>query len=151
MPDYNLDRLRNIIGEINAAYTKLEKIKEISKEEFLDSPEKIDSAKYNLIVVMEGACDICNHIAVKAGGHAPKSYADCFSILEELKLLSPELSTKLKLMAEFRDILVHRCWEIDNDRVYDIIKQDIPAVSEYVKTVDSYIQQERQNEIKKDR
>ena len=26
MPDYNLDRIRNIIGEINAAYTKLEMV-----------------------------------------------------------------------------------------------------------------------------
>ena len=142
MPDYNLDRIRNIIGEINAAYTKLEKIKVLNKEEFLDSQEKIDSAKYNLIVVMEGACDICNHIAAKAGGQAPTSYADCFSILEELKILSTELSTKLKLMAKFRNLLVHRYWKIDNNRVYDIIKQDIAAVSEYVKTVDSYIQQE---------
>jgi uncharacterized protein YutE (UPF0331/DUF86 family) len=142
MPDYNLDRIRNIIGEINAAYNKLEKIKELKKEEFLDSQEKIDSAKYNLIVVMEGACDICNHIAVKAGGQAPTSYADCFSILEELKLLSTELATKLKLMAKFRNLLVHRYWKIDNGRVYDIIKQDIAAVSEFVKTVDSYIQHE---------
>lgn len=140
MPDFNLDRIRNITGEINAAYKKLEKIKQLSKDEFLGSTEKIDSAKYNLIVIMEGACDICNHVAVKAGGHAPKSYADCFSILEELKILPPELSTKLKLMSKFRNLLVHRYWKIDNDRVYDIIKQDIPAVSEFLKTIDSHIQ-----------
>lgn len=151
MPDYNLDRLRNIFGEINAAYAKLEKVKEISKEEFLDSQEKIDSAKYNLIVVMEGACDICNHIAVKAGGHAPESYADCFSILEELKLLSPELSNKLKLMAKFRNLLVHRYSKIDNGKVYDIIQQDIPTVLEYVKTIDVYIQKEKQNAFERDR
>ena len=135
MPEYNLDRILNIIGEINAAYAKLEKIKGLDKEKFLDSPEKIDSAKYNLIVIMEGACDICNHIAVKAGGQTPTSYTDCFSILEELKLLSPELSAKLKLMAKFRNLLVHRYWKIENDRVYDIIKQDIAAVIEFVKTI----------------
>jgi uncharacterized protein YutE (UPF0331/DUF86 family) len=141
MPDFNLDRIRNITGEINAAYKKLEKIKKLSKKEFLGSAEKIDSAKYNLIVIMEGACDICNHIAVKAGGQAPKSYSDCFSILEELKLLPPDLSTKLKLMTKFRNLLVHRYWKIDNNRVYDIIKQDIPAVSEFLKIIDAYIQQ----------
>lgn len=139
MPDFNLDRIHNITGEINAAYAKLEKIKKLSKKEFLHSSEKIDSAKYNLIAVMEGACDICNHITVKAGGHAPQSYADCFSILEELKILPPELSTKLKLMTKFRNLLVHRYWKIDNDRVYDIIKHDIPAVGEFLKTIDSHI------------
>lgn len=144
MPDFNLDRIRNITGEINAAYKKLVKIKKLSKDEFLASTEKIDSAKYNLIVVMEGACDICNHVAVKAGGNAPKSYSDCFSILEELKLLPPELSTKLKLMTKFRNLLVHRYWKIDNDRVYDIIKQDIPAVNEFLKTIDAYIQKTKE-------
>jgi uncharacterized protein YutE (UPF0331/DUF86 family) len=143
MPDFNLDRIRNIVGEINAAFAKLEKIKKLSKEEFLVSPEKIDSAKYNLIVVMEGAIDICNHIAVKAGGHAPTSYADCFAILEELKVLSPGLSTKLKLMAKFRNLLVHLYWKVDNDRVYDIIKQDISNISEYLKVVDSYLQEDK--------
>jgi uncharacterized protein YutE (UPF0331/DUF86 family) len=143
MPDFNLDRIRNIVGEINAEFAKLEKIKKLSKEEFLVSPEKIDSAKYNLIVVMEGAIDICNHIAVKAGGHAPTSYADCFAILEELKVLSPGLSTKLKLMAKFRNLLVHLYWKVDNDRVYDIIKQDISNISEYLKVVDSYLQEDK--------
>jgi uncharacterized protein YutE (UPF0331/DUF86 family) len=143
MPDFNLDRIRNIVGEINAAFAKLEKIKKLSKEEFLVSPEKIDSAKYNLIVVMEGAIDICNHIAVKAGGHAPTSYADCFAILEELKVLSPGLSTKLKLMAKFRNLFVHLYLKVDNDRVYDIIKQDISNISEYLKVVDSYLQEDK--------
>ena len=144
MPDFNVDRIRIIIGEINAALTKLEEIKKLSKEEFLEYPEKIDAAKYNLIVVMEGAIDICNHLAVRAGGHAPKSYADCFSILEELKILSPGLSTQLKLMAKFRNLLVHRYWKIDNHRVYDIIRQDISSINEYIRTVDDYIQQGRE-------
>ena len=145
MPDFNIDRIRNIVGEINAAFAKLEKIKKLRKEEFLKSPEKIDSAKYNLIVVMEGAIDICNHIAVKAGGHAPTSYADCFAILEELKVLSPGLSAKLKLMAKFRNLLVHLYWKVDNDRVYDIIKQDISNISEYLKVVDSYLQEDKKH------
>ncbi|MCU0289545.1 MAG: DUF86 domain-containing protein [Acidobacteria bacterium] len=146
MPDYNLNRIYSIIGEINAAFTKLEKIKKLDKEEFINSPEKIDSAKYNLIVIIEGACDICNHIAVKSGGQAPASYADCFSILEELKFLSPELSTKLKLMAKFRNLLVHRYWKIGNDKVYDIIKQDIDVINDYIKKINSFLQLEKQKE-----
>ncbi len=59
----------------------------------------------------------------------------------ELKILSPVLAAKLKLMAKFRNLLVHRYWTIDNARVYDIITQDISAVGEYVKEVDAYIRQ----------
>jgi uncharacterized protein YutE (UPF0331/DUF86 family) len=139
MPEYNIDRINNIVGEINAGLAKLEKIKELGKDEFLDSSEKIDAAKYNLIVVTEGACDICNHIAAKAGGRSPVSYADCFEILKELGLFSPELLKKLVEMAKFRNLLVHRYRKVDNSRVFDIIKNDISTIREYLKTINSYI------------
>jgi uncharacterized protein YutE (UPF0331/DUF86 family) len=146
MRSLNLDRIRNIVGEINAAFSKLESIKKLSKEEFIASPEKIDAAKYNLIVAMEGTIDICNHIAVKTGGRAPMTYADCFSILEDIKLLAPEFASKLKQMAKFRNLLVHNYWKVDNEKVYDIIIHDISSIGEYLKAVDSYIQQYREKQ-----
>lgn len=112
----------------------------------MKDPEKIDGAKYNLIVVMEGAIDICNHVAVKAGGRAPQSYADCFKILETLTVFPGELGKKLKLLAEFRDLLVHRCWTVDNRRVYHIIKEDIQVVREYLQAVDLFIKKSENEE-----
>lgn len=143
MAEFNIDRINNIVGEINAGLAKLEKIKNLSKEEFLASPEKIDSAKYNLIVITEGSCDICNHIAAKAGGRSPSSYADCFEILEELGLFSTDFTKKLKQMAKFRNLLVHVYRKVDNTRVFDIIQKDISTVREYLKTINSYIMEHK--------
>lgn len=139
MPRFNMDRVRQIIGEITASLAKLEKIKKLTGEEFLASPEKIDSAKYNLIVAIEGACDICNHIAAKAGGQSPQSYADCFRILQELELFSPEFTGRLQRMAKFRNLLVHLYWKVDNERVFEIIRDDILIIREYLRTVEAYI------------
>ena len=139
MAEFNLDRIKNITGEINEGLAKLEKIKQLTPEEFVNNPEKIDSAKYNLIVVTEGASDICNHVAVKAGGRAPQSYAGCFEILEQLNLLSHEMAMKLRLMAKFRNLLVHRYWKIDNQKVYEIISNDIWIVRDYLEAVDTYV------------
>jgi uncharacterized protein YutE (UPF0331/DUF86 family) len=146
MQKLNIDRVQTIIGEINAGMAKLEKIKKISKDKFLASPEKIDSAKYNLIVVIEGAIDICNHVAVKVGGRAPKSYSDCFTILKELDLFSPEFTGKLQRMAKFRNLLVHLYWQVDDDRVFDIIKKDISIVTKYLETIKSYILKDTEKE-----
>ncbi|UCH98570.1 MAG: DUF86 domain-containing protein [Candidatus Aminicenantes bacterium] len=145
MAEFNIDRINNIVGEINAGLAKLEKIRNLSKEDFLASPEKVDSAKYNLIVVTEGACDICNHIAAKAGGRSPQSYADCFEILEELGLFPTDFAKKLKQMAKFRNLLVHLYRKVDNSRVFDIIHKDISTVREYLKTINSYIIEHRQD------
>lgn len=142
MSKFNPDRIRDIAGEINAALAKLDNVKKLSKDEFLASQEKIDGSKYNLIVVMEGAIDLCNHISAKAGGRAPSSYTDCFSILEELKLFSAEFTEKLKRMAKFRNFLIHRYRKVDNAVVFGIIKDDISIVKQYLQTIDAYVKQQ---------
>lgn len=54
----------------------------MGRAEFLADSDKIDSAKYNLVVAVEAAIDICNHIAAKVGGRAPT--ADLKRYLEEI-------------------------------------------------------------------
>jgi uncharacterized protein YutE (UPF0331/DUF86 family) len=136
---YNIDRIRQLVGEINSALAKLGQTRQVPEKEFLSSPEKIDSAKYNLIVAIEAAIDICGHLAARAGGRTPSDYADCFKVLAELKMLSEELSERLQKMARFRNLLVHVYWQIDNQKVYQIIRKDIQDIKKYLKEIDKHI------------
>lgn len=47
MPEFNLDRIRQIIGEINNALYKLEGYAGLSEQEILSNTDKLDSAKYS--------------------------------------------------------------------------------------------------------
>jgi uncharacterized protein YutE (UPF0331/DUF86 family) len=127
------------MGEINAALHKLDRYSGISEEEFLSSSEKIDSAKYNLIVAIEAAIDICNSIVARAGGRAPRDHADCFVILGELNLITGEYVDRLKRMAKFRNLLVHLYWKVDDRRVFKILKEDIQDIKDYLKLIDRVI------------
>jgi uncharacterized protein YutE (UPF0331/DUF86 family) len=139
VPEYNVDRIGQIMGEINAALHKLDRYSRMSEEEFLSSSEKVDSAKYNLIIAIEGTIDICNSIVARAGGRAPRDHADCFAILGELQLLSEGYVDKLKRMAKFRNLLVHLYWKVDDRKVYQILKEDIQDVKDYLKIVEKII------------
>lgn len=139
MPEYNVDRIRQIMGEINEALFKLGRYSEISEQEFLSSSEKIDSAKYNLIIAIEGAIDICNSIVARAGGRAPQDHADCFAILGELQLLTGEYVNRLKRMAKFRNLLVHLYWKVDNKKVYRILKEDVEDIKDYLSIINRII------------
>ncbi|MBS1257208.1 MAG: hypothetical protein MAG551_00244 [Candidatus Scalindua arabica] len=139
MPKFNIDRIRQISGEINVALSKLRKISELKEDEFIKAQEKIDSAKYNLIVVIEGAIDICNHIVAKAGGRSPCDYADCFSILGELEIFSEEFVERFRKMAKFRNLLVHLYWKVDNRKVYKVIKEDIGDIEEYLEGIGIFV------------
>jgi len=134
-----MDRIRQIAGEVNSSLLKLDKFSKLSDEEFLSNDEKIDSAKYNLIVAIEGAIDICNHLVVRAGGRAPHDHADCFSVLGELNMFSPEFVEKLKRMAKFRNLLVHLYWKVDNEKVYRIIKEDIIDIRDYLQGIEKIL------------
>jgi uncharacterized protein YutE (UPF0331/DUF86 family) len=137
---FNIDRIRQLTGEINQALSKLGRIGRLPEKEFLGNFEKIDSAKYNLIVAIEAAIDICNHIVAKAGGRAPADYADCFKILGELDIFNEEFVESLKKMAKFRNLLVHLYWQVDNQKVYSIIKGDIFDLRKYLKGIWKFIE-----------
>jgi uncharacterized protein YutE (UPF0331/DUF86 family) len=139
VPEYNVDRIRQIMGEINAALHKLAGYGEISEREFLTNPEKVDSAKYNLIVAIEGAMDICNSIVARAGGRAPKDHADCFEVLGELDFLEDELVERLKRMARFRNLLVHLYWKVDDKKIHQILKEDIRDIRDYLKIINKAV------------
>ncbi len=139
MVKFNIDRLRQIVGEINFALKKLHDISLLTENEFLSSFEKIDSAKYNLIIAIEGAIDICNHIVAKVGGRAPTDYSDCFKILEELGIFNEKFIERLQKMAKFRNLLVHLYWQVDNRQVYKILKKDINDLKKYLQIIGKFI------------
>lgn len=139
MPKFNIDRIRQLIGEMNSSLHKLAQYSLLSEKEFLSNSEKIDSAKYNLIIAIEGTIDICNSIVARAGGRAPQDHADCFAVLGELNLLTQEFVERLKKMAKFRNLLVHLYWKVDDKRVLQILKDDIQDIQEYIKVIEKII------------
>ena len=140
MAKFNIDRIRQITGETNRSLFKLGDAAKLDAQDFVNSADKVDAAKYNLIVAIEGAIDICNHIVAKGGGRAPCDYGDCFAILGEMGILSVELTEQLKKMAKFRNLLVHLYWQVDNRKVYEIIKKDILDIKIYLQKIGEFIQ-----------
>lgn len=66
----------------------------------------------------------------RLGGRAPKDYADCFAALAELGVVSADLAGRLQRMARFRDLLVHLYAEVDDRRVYEILRADVADLDE---------------------
>jgi len=136
---FNIDRIRQIIGEINSSIHRIQEHTKLSEEEFLSNVDKSDSAKYNLVIGIEGAIDICNHVVARMGGRAPCDYADCFAILGELRIFSDEFVEKLKRMAKFRNLLVHLYWQVDNRKIYQVLKEDIQDLRTYLQGIEKLI------------
>ncbi|MHC4745488.1 MAG: type VII toxin-antitoxin system HepT family RNase toxin [Planctomycetota bacterium] len=132
-------RIRDLLSNIAEAQSRLRELGQLSEEAFLADYRNTESAKYLLIVVTEAAIDICNHIVARKGRRAPQDYADCFDILVDLNVTTPDLTTRLKQMARFRNLIVHLYWKVDNRRVYEIIQKDLDDLDDFRQQLSTWL------------
>ena len=140
MRDVDPIRIRDALGNMGEALHRLRELGRLSLDDFLVDYRNTESAKYLLIVATEGAIDLCNHIVARKEGRAPENYAECFAILAELNVVSPELADHLRRMARFRNLIVHLYWKVDNRRVYDIMKNDLDDLDAFRRQVSAWVQ-----------
>jgi uncharacterized protein YutE (UPF0331/DUF86 family) len=138
MTDIDLLRIRDLLGSMAEAQTRLRELGQLPLAEFLADYRNTESSKYLLIVAIEAAIDMCNHIVARQGGRAPQDYADCFTILTDLKVITADLTPRLKRMARFRNLLVHLYWKVDDRRVYEVIHQDLGDLDTFRQQVSAW-------------
>ena len=109
---------------------------------FLADANRVNSAKYLLIVAAEAALDICNHLAAKRGGRSPEDYADCMAILGELGVLETDLMVRMGKMARFRNLIVHLYWKVDDREVFRVIQENLQDFDLYLHAVGRYLKSE---------
>jgi uncharacterized protein YutE (UPF0331/DUF86 family) len=131
--------VRKITSEVLSALQRLEDLRKLSEEEFAADPHKVASAKYNLIVAIEGAVDLSNHIISKNGFRTPEDYADTFRVMEEKGVFDAEFTNSLIQMARFSNRLVHIYWDIDDAEIYRIIQTRLQDIKQFLKKFGNFI------------
>ncbi len=139
MSKINTERLEMLLGELRQARGKLQAIAQKPEATVLSSAADTDIMKYNLIIAIQAAIDICYHIVAKEGGRAPQGYGDCFKILGEREIISLPFAQKLGRMAKFRNLLVHLYGEVDDQRVYRIMREDLSDLEKFEARLGSFL------------
>lgn len=131
------DRLRagKLLSSFKQAKAQLERLSTLSQEEFLSDPDKIASAKYNFVIAIEAAVDLCQHLIAKNNLRVAEDYADTFRILGEAGVFSEELLPELINMAKFRNRLVHIYWDIDDKMVYEILQHRLSDLDRFLSEI----------------
>lgn len=138
----NADLLRQRAKEIRDALDVLARYGAAPRKEFLARPEIVDAAKYRLVVAIEAAISICTHLAARLADRTPESYADCFVELGRAGIIPADLADRLGRMARFRNLLVHVYWEVDNARVWEIVRQDLGDLEAYLDAVGRLVREQ---------
>lgn len=110
----------------------------LPQEEFVKNPEKVRSARYSLVVAVEAAAAICNHLCARRG-RAPDSYPGCFEDLAVLGIIGGELAGRLAAMARLRNLLVHGYGRVDDRRLHRTLREDLGDLEAFLTAIGEYI------------
>ena len=131
--EFDEEKITKLSSELFNALRRLKELADLPKDEFLSNPHFIASAKYFLIVAIEAAIDMCNHVISRNRLRVPEDYADTFRVMGEASFFDDEFVDRLVRMARFRNRLVHLYWNVDDKIVYEILQKDIQDLEEFVK------------------
>ena len=118
----------------------LEEYRQLGETEFLESYMNIQAAKHSVLEIIEACIDIANHIISVKGFSRAESYGQMFEVLGKEGVLEEGLAGRLREMAKFRNLLVHRYVEVDNARVLEIIKHQLDDAREFERGIQKLIE-----------
>ena len=91
-----------------------------------------------MLVAIQSAIDISNHLIVEKKLRKPATYPETFEIIYEAGLISHRLGESMSDLAGFRDVLVHIYWKLDMDEIYGILQNDFECIKEFEIQIKKY-------------
>ena len=141
----NIKLIEDRLGFINKAIAKLKKLSHLDEKDFLtdDNPAIVESY---LRRSLEALFDIGRHIIAKTAGKGIVEYKEIANALGENGVITKILAEKLKLMAGYRNRLVHFYHEIPDQELHLIIKNNLGDIENFVKEIKAFLVGYRQSE-----
>jgi uncharacterized protein YutE (UPF0331/DUF86 family) len=102
-----------------------------AKEEYdcnpknLENCTKQDSVTLNIQRACEAVIDLGMHVIAEKGLGIPQASRDTFEILQDNRIITSEMSERLKAMIGFRNIAIHNYQRLNLKIIQAIIEKDI--------------------------
>ncbi len=134
----NQDLIRSRAADIRSELERLRAYAALPVDVFTADPDRVRAARYGLIVLVEAAAAICNHLCARLG-RAPESYPGCFATLGELGIVTAELAPRLAALARLRNLLVHGYARVDDRRLHSLLGEDLGDVEAFLAAVGEHV------------
>ena len=114
--------LNRLLLSLDGYHRDLDPVQEMKLDQFSADIRTQRFVERTLHIAIECCLDICHHIISDQKWREPSSYADAFSVLAENDVLSVDSLAQYRLMAQFRNKLVHNYEKVESSQVYFIAK-----------------------------
>lgn len=142
MQSVNIEMVRDRAREIRESLNKIRAYATQSDTDFFADERNLYTVMHLLLISIEAVASICNHLLAKTASKAPASYGECFEGLRELGILDETLTDRLIQMVRFRNILVHRYWQVEPERVLRYARENLEDFEDFLKGVGKFVGQQ---------
>jgi uncharacterized protein YutE (UPF0331/DUF86 family) len=138
----NTKLIEDRLGFINQAIVKLKNLSCLDEQKFLQSDAPAIAESY-LRRSLEAMFDIGRHITAKSAGKGIVEYKEIAKALYELGVVTKEHSERLRLMAGYRNRLVHFYHDVSDKELFLILKNNLSDMEGFVKEMKDFIEKYR--------
>ena len=128
--------------EISKYVRELEEILP-SEDEYIHNLTIRRACEKTIELAIETVIDIISMVVREEKYDFPDDEENLITIVTEKKVISPKLSLKLKEMKRFRNILIHKYGNIDNEQAYEFMENETKDFLEFEKEIKKYLQKKK--------
>lgn len=118
----------------------LRSYKPISMGRLEDDYELKSAIERNFQLAIESALDMGEIIISAENFEKPEDYRSVILILGRHKIIPPEFAERFARAVGLRNILVHMYDEVDVEKLYDYLQNNLVDFDEYVKYIAGYLE-----------
>lgn len=129
-------RLNQYLIEIEEITSELQDVlNTYDDEQLLQNSHLLKSIKYSLIEIAEALSLVIQHILAKKFKTPVKGYIDTINKAKDKGIIDEDLYRKLKPFFDFRNALIHRYWEINDELLLRNTRENYRDFQLFVETI----------------
>ncbi|HUP25124.1 MAG TPA: HepT-like ribonuclease domain-containing protein [Thermoanaerobaculia bacterium] len=128
----SLERLDSYLRELRGFRSR-------SEDEYVLEPALHVLAERYLHLACEAVFDIAHHVIADEGYRQPVSYKDAIAVLREEGLVDSDLADRLTDWMGFRQVLVHLYLDIDHQRTWAAIQEDLGDLDRFASAMARFL------------
>lgn len=127
------------MSAIAGAVNNLKALRTVTLDEFLADPIISAAVERHFQVAIQAMIDVGSMIVAAKSTTIPATYRDIFYELAKLGIIDQTFANKLADMAGFRNILVHLYLEVDQQRVYDFLQNQLVLFDQFMQQISTIL------------
>lgn len=134
--------LRRKLVYLEQVLEELKSYQTLTEEEFFANKVHLPAVERQLQIAIESVIDCSRMFVTLKGWRRVRSEEDAFLILVQHGVLDAKLSERLLEAKKFRNVLVHLYAEVDPQRVYRHLQNDLKDLVDFARSLLPHITKE---------